>query len=298
MTKFHNLSLVLTSDITLELIYVPTGEFLMGSNPTVDPNATDYELPQHKMFLDAFYIGKAPVTVAQFAAFVNATGHKTTAEQYGHGYHLVKNQWEAIEGAHWRNSLGGESIVQQKRNHPVTLVSWYDASAFCDWVTRLTHHHVELPSEAEWERAARGIGGFIYPWGNDKPTDKLCNYNSNIKDTSPVGKYSPQGDSPIGCSDMAGNVIEWTRSLWGRDINAPEYPYPYSKDKNERENIQGPEDVRRVVRGGAWDDESESVRSAYRFSNPPISRNNLQGFRVASFGLLSSNDPLEAKRAG
>ena len=282
MTKLHNLFLNLTSDITLELIHIPAGEFLMGSNPAVDTNATAHELPQHKMSLDAFYIGKTPVTVAQFAVFAEATGYKTTAEQYGHGFNLIKDQWEAIQGAHWRSPRGAESIVQEKRTHPVTLVSWYDALAFCDWVTKITHSNVSLPSEAEWERAARGESGFIYPWGKDNPSDVLCNYNSNINDTSPVGHYSPQGDSPIGCTDMAGNVIEWTRSLWGRDINAPEYPYPYSTDKNERENIQAPDDVRRVVRGGAWDDESESVRCAHRFSNPTISRNNLLGFRVAA----------------
>jgi formylglycine-generating enzyme required for sulfatase activity len=298
MTLVHNLSLNLTSYIKLELIYIPAGEFLMGSDPVIDTDTTAHELPQHKMSLDAFYIGKTPVTVAQFAAFVEATGYKTTAEQSGHGFNLIKNQWEAINGAHWRKPHGEENIVQQKKTHPVTLVSWYDILAFCDWVTRITQHEITLPSEAQWERAARGVGGFVYPWGNNKPTERLCNYNSNIKDTSPVGQYSPQGDSPVGCTDMAGNVIEWTRSLWGRDLNAPEYPYPYSKDKNERENIQAPDDIRRVVRGGAWDDESESIRSAHRFANPLISRNNLLGFRVASLSELTPTEPLEAKKAG
>jgi formylglycine-generating enzyme required for sulfatase activity len=293
MTRLHNLSLDLTSDITLELMYVPACEFLMGSNQVIDTNATEHELPQHRLFLDAYFISRTPVTVAQFASFVNATGYKTTAEQYGHGYNLVKNQWEAIKGTHWRNPIGGESIVQQKRTHPVTLVSWYDALAFCDWITKVTQYNIYLPSEAEWELAARGVSGFIYPWGNDKPTDTLCNFNSNIKDTSPVGQYSPQGDSLIGCTDMAGNVIEWTRSLWGKDINVPEYHYPYSKYKNERENIQAPDDIRRVVRGGAWDDDSESLRCAYRFSNPPISRNNLLGFRVAASSPLSSDVSIE-----
>lgn len=293
MTKLQNLSLKLSSDITFELMYVPASEFLMGSDQATDRNATEHELPQHRLFLDAFYIGKTPVTVAQFASFVAATGYKTTAEHHGHGYNLVKNQWEAVQGAHWRKPLGAESVVQQKRTHPVTLVSWYDALAFCDWVTKITQYNVYVPSEAEWELAARGESGFIYPWGNTKPTERLCNYDSNIKDTSPVGQYSPQGDSPLGCTDMAGNVIEWTRSLWGTDIKMPEYPYPYSKNKKERENIQAPEEVRRVVRGGAWDDESESVRCAYRFSNPPISRNNLLGFRVAASSPFPSHKPVE-----
>lgn len=284
MGKLNNHSLALTSAIPLELIHIPAGEFLMGSDPAIDSNATAHELPQHTLILDAHFIGRTPVTVAQFETFVKATGYKTTAERYGHGYNLVKDQWEAINGAHWRSPLGGESMVEQKSTHPVTLVSWFDALAFCDWATEVTQHTVYLPSEAEWEQAARGVSGLIYPWGNDNPTDKLCNFDSNIKDTSAVGTYSPRGDSPFGCSDMAGNVLEWTRSLWGKEMDKPEFQYPYSKDKDERENIQASDEIRRVVRGGAWDDDREGIRSAYRIPNPPVSRNNLLGFRVASRG--------------
>src|SRR5262245_32027239 len=150
MTNLQTLSLNLSSNITLNLIYVPASEFLMGSDPVIDTNATAHELPQHKLFLDAFYIGKTPVTVTQFAAFVEATGYKSTAEQSGHGFNLIKNQWEAIQGAHWRNPLGEEDIVQQKKTHPVTLVSWYDILAFCDWVTKLRHHDIYSPTEAQW----------------------------------------------------------------------------------------------------------------------------------------------------
>ncbi|HUF38042.1 MAG TPA: formylglycine-generating enzyme family protein [Anaerolineales bacterium] len=292
MILLHKLILTLTSDVALELMYVPAGEFLMGSDQAIDTNASDHELPQHKLFLDAHFIGRAPVTVEQFEAFVQATGYVTTAEQYGHGYNLVDNQWKEIEGAHWRAPHGSESDVLQKGMHPVTLVSWYDTLAFCNWVTNVTKCKVYLPSEAEWEQAARGLDGFIYPWGNSKPTDKLCNFDLHVKGTSPVGQYSPQGDSPFGCVDMAGNVIEWTRSLWGKDMQMPEYDYPYSKHRLEREDDKASNDIRRVVRGGAWDDDSRSLRSAYRFSNPTVSRNNILGFRIATPSLLSTHDSI------
>jgi len=281
MNLSHELSLSLAPDVNLKLVAVPAREFLMGSDRTTDPNAPDSELPQHKLFLHAYFIGQSPVTVAQFAVFVEATGYKTTAEQIGHGYNLVDGQWKETKGADWQSPRGAGSSMQQKSAHPVTLVSWYDALAFCKWATDISQYKLSLPSEAEWEQAARGTDGRIYPWGNIEPTDLLCNFNLNVKDTTPVGQYSPQGDSPARATDMAGNVMEWTCSLWGVDIKSPEYAYPYTERLLERENAQAADDVRRVVRGGAWDDDHEGVRSAYRIPNPPISRNNLLGFRVS-----------------
>ncbi len=280
MKLSHELSLTLAPDVDLKLVSVPAGEFLMGSDRTIDAKAADPELPQHKLSLPAYFIGRAPVTVTQFYAFIAVTGYQTTAEQIGHGYTISDGTWMKTEGASWQSPHGKKSIVQQKGEHPVTLVSWHDALAFCKWVTEITPHEVGLPSEAEWERAARGTDGRIYPWGNTEPTNKLCNFNLNVKDTTPAGTYSPQGDSPVEAMDMAGNVMEWTRSLWGVDIHSPEFRYPYTERLLERENIQASEEVRRIVRGGGWDDDKEGIRSAYRIPNPPISRNDLLGFRV------------------
>jgi formylglycine-generating enzyme required for sulfatase activity len=292
MNLSHELSLALAPEVDLKLVHVPAGEFLMGSDRALDPLTLDAELPQHKLFLHAYFIGQSPVTVAQFAAFVQATGYRTTAEQIGHGYNLVDGQWSETKGADWQSPYGAGSGVRQKDAHPVTLVSWYDALAFCKWATDLSDNQIDLPSEAEWEQAARGMDGRIYPWGNAEPTEVLCNFNLNVQDTSVVGHYSPQGDSPVGATDMAGNVLEWTRSLWGVDIHSPEFTYPYTERMLERENLQADENVRRVVRGGAWDDDREGVRSAYRIPNPPIARNNLLGFRVCCHLPLSLSEDI------
>lgn len=137
----------------MEFCLVPAGEFLMGSDKAQDPQAFDNELPQHRLYLDAYYIGRYPVTVAQFAAFVRATGYRTIAEQQN-------------DSLTWQHPRGPHSDVGLKQDHPVTQVSLHDAVSFCVWVSRVTSRTVTLPSEAEWEKAARGTDGRIWPWGN------------------------------------------------------------------------------------------------------------------------------------
>ncbi len=274
-----NLLLELAPGVTLELVCVPAGEFLMGSDKAQDPLAFDDELPQHRLHLPEYWIGKYPVTVAQFAAFVKATGYKTTAEQRGGGWNWGKE----IKGANWRQPRGPGSDVAQKAGHPVTLVSWYDAIAFCAWASRVTGRQVWLPSEAKWEKAARGAGGRLYPWGNAAPTEELCNLN-NVQDTTLVGRYSPQGDSPYGCADMAGNVWEWTLSLWGREGEKPTFGYPYVASDGREDQTAG-NDMRRVVRGGSFLNVARPVRCACRYGFVPEYRYDLLGFRVASPGL-------------
>lgn len=255
---------------SIELVLVPAGEFLMGSDPTRDRQAYDDEKKQHSLFVDAFAIGKHPVTVAQFAAFVNATGFKTTAETEGKGRAFTGSQWEWVSGADWRHPRGPKSDVSAKADHPVTQVSWHDALAFCDWVG------ARLPSEAEWEKAARGADGRLYPWGDPAPDKARCNFNMNIGDTTPVGQY-PDGASPYGVLDMSGNVWEWTRSLWGKDGSKPSYGYPYRVDDG-RELLTAPDDVLRVVRGGSFFDGARFVRCAVRVRGRGWNGN--YGFRV------------------
>jgi formylglycine-generating enzyme required for sulfatase activity len=270
--------------IAFDWVTIPAGEFLMGSDKQKDKQANDNETPQHMLSLPEYRISRTPVTVAQFAVFVEATGHKTTAEDRGSGWVYTGSKWEEVKGANWAHPRGPQSDVTHKQDHPVTQVSWRDAQTFCRWAG------VRLPTEAEWEKAARGPStssgtgsgsGRIYPWGDAPPTDTLCNFGKNVRDTTPVGIY-PAGASPYGCLDMAGNVFEWTSSLWGKDWQKPDYGYPYDPTDG-REDLSAPDNVWRVVRGGSWAWDMRWVRCAARLWNLDVGDDG-RGFRVVSPG--------------
>lgn len=232
--KRRELILTLAPGVDMEFVRVPAGEFLMGSDKTEDKQADKDELPQHKVHLNEYLIGKYPVTNTQFRAFVEMTGY--------------------IRPKHWEKGV----IPKGKENHPVVFVSWDDTRAFCEWASEVTKRTLRLSTEAEWEKAARGpstSSGLIrlYPWGDKAPDDNLCNFNQTVGETTRVGKYSPQGDSPYGCVDMAGNVWEWTSSLF------KEYPY-LNEDGREDPDVEGP----RLLRGGSWYVNVRLVRSALR----------------------------------
>jgi len=197
------------------------------------------------------------VTNVQYAAFVKATKHEVPK--------------------HWKNGR----ISSGKENHPVVYVTWYDAIAFCEWLSQETGENLRLPTAAEWDKTARGTDGWVYPWGNERPTAELCNFVMNVGDTTPVGQYSPQGDSHYGCADMAGNVWEWTQSLWGKDRAKPDFGYPYDPGDG-REDLEADSDVRRVLRGGAFDGAEWDVRCASRGRNRPLARYGGAGFRVVA----------------
>ncbi len=200
------------------MVYVPEGEFLMGSADS-DPDAGSDEKPQHTVYLDAFWIDKTEVTNAAFALCVQAGACQTTGADFS-----------------------------EKPNHPVVAVSWNDAAAYCEWAGR------RLPTEAEWEKAARGTDGRIYPWGDGAPDATLLNYNGNIGGTTEVGSY-PDGASPYGALDMAGNVWEWANDWYDSSY--------YSNSPSE--NPQGPSTGdARVLRGGSWVNEARNVRVSNR----------------------------------
>ena len=193
----------------------------------------DDEKPQHRVYLPDFYIARCPVTNAQFEAFAKTRGHKTTAEKQGFGWAWTGSKWEQVKGADWRHPGGPKTGIAQKADHPVVQVSWDDTVAFCQWLSEATGQPFHLPSEAEWEKAARGAKGRLYPWGNEPPTDKLCNFNMNVRDTTPVGAY-PQGATPdTGILDLAGNVWEWCSDWY--DANY----YTDSPDAARAARLQG-----------------------------------------------------------
>ena len=237
-----------------EMILIPAGEFLMGSDPQQDKDAFDDEQPQQRLSLPDYFLARTPVTRAQYSAFVQVTGH------------------EALQG--WTNGTPPPDM----EDHPVVNVSWYDARDYCQWLSQETGKDYGLPSEAEWEKGARGADGRIYPWGNQWDATRCNSGESGLGKTTSVHAY-PQGASPYGVLDMAGNVWEWTRSLWGKRGERPDYRYPY-RSTDGREDLAAGQEELRVLRGGAFYLGHGDVRCAYRVRDPPNGSNGVIGFRV------------------
>lgn len=261
--RFREDAWYLPDEPLLGFIGISSGKFLMGSNKKIDRDAADDELQQHELTLPMFYMSRYPVTVSQFRAFVEASGHK----------------------------LDHEESLQGVPNHPVVYVTWHDAIAYCEWLTQRLREwpdtpeslaslikqkdwRIVLPSEAEWEKASRENDGRIYPW-NDEIDPSRANYDATgINGTSAVGCF-PLGVSPFGCEDMSGNVWERTRSLWG------EYPYPTEEQKRKaREDLLALRNKAGVLRGGAFHDHDKFLRCAYRAYCAPNLLRGVIGFRI------------------
>ena len=214
------------------MITIPAGEFIMGSNERQD------EQPIHTVYLDTYQIGKYEVTVAQYRDFCKATCREMPVAPSG----------------------------GRTDNQPITKVTWDDASAFCEWAGG------RLPSEAEWEKAARGTDGRNYPWGNTWDKTKCANSRLGLSSAVPVGSY-PAGASPYGCMDMAGNVWEWCA-----DWYSPTH-YETSPSRNPKGPSSG---TSRVLRGGGWDYlDDYYYRCAFRFDDYPSGYGGGLGFRLA-----------------
>jgi formylglycine-generating enzyme required for sulfatase activity len=224
------------------MVLIPAGEFMMGSWDG-DNQAVKDERPDHSVYLNAFYFDRYEVTTTRYARFFRET--KRTIPEY----------WS-------------EKVLTQHGRKPVVGVDWNDAVAYCAWAGK------RLPTEAEWEKAARGTDQRLYPWGNAPPSEKLANFNHELDlkgygMLTDVGSFET-GKSPYGAYDMAGNVWEWTAD-W--------YDETYYKNSRER-NPKGPSSGEyRVLRGGSWFAGSDRVRSAYRLRYFPTERNDLLGFR-------------------
>jgi iron(II)-dependent oxidoreductase len=215
------------------MVLVPAGEFLMGSNEYTD------ETPPHRVYLDAFHIDRYETTNALYERFMRATGRG--APDY------------------WTDSSFNAPT------QPVVGVTWYDADAYCKWAGK------RLPTEAEWEKAARGTDGRKYPWGEQWDAGRANSGETRLGKTAPVGSY-PSGVSPYGAHDMAGNVWEWVAD-W--------YEAAYYRRSPER-NPKGPDSGQyRVVRGGSWGYVPALLRASNRVSNSPGNRGSSFGFRCA-----------------
>jgi formylglycine-generating enzyme required for sulfatase activity len=239
---------------------VPEGSFLMGSNKARDSQAYDDELPQHEVTLPAYSISKYPVTNTQYAAFVAAGGYRERR-------YWTRAGWEWKGERTTPETYGG---VFDLPNHPVVMVTWYEAIAFCRWLTERLHEVGDIGSDQEVmlpaEAAARGEDGRIYPWGNEFNAAKCNMRDTGIGTTSAVGIF-PAGASPYGVEDLSGNVDEWCRTRWRDSYQEP-----------ADESLEG--DLRRVLRGGAFYSESGLVRCAYRNGDHPLDLWYYLGFRV------------------
>jgi len=241
-----------------EMVLVPAGEFVMGSDKRVDRVAYRSELPQRRVYLDAFEIGKYEVTALEYLKFVLATDR------------LPQLDWR-YDGGNFQESMA---------HHPIMHVSWYDADTYCRWADK------RLPTEAEWEKAARGEDGRINPWGNqpaglsrvnfgrtglsgpvrDRP-ERLLLYPPIIS----VDKYE-NGISPYGAYQMLGNVAEWVADWYDKDY------YATAPDRNPK----GPETgTQKAFRGGGWMDSTTTMRAAMRNGTDPDTKINWMGFRCA-----------------
>jgi formylglycine-generating enzyme required for sulfatase activity len=254
-----------------ELITVPAGVFWMGSETEA---AWDDEKPAHRLVLPEFQIARFPVTNAQYKLFVDAGGYEQQRYWTGAGWAWRQGggQQYGRKNRDWPEGWEDGGYPPERANHPVVNVTWFEALAYSRWLADATGRPYRLPSEAEWEKAARGAGDRReYPWGDKFEPAKanLSIGDEQVGGTSPVGIY-PGGASPYGVEDLSGNVWEWCSSLFRR------YPFRM-EDGREDEETEGS----RVVRGGSWADIGERLaRCAYRTDDHPAFFLEYNGFRL------------------
>jgi iron(II)-dependent oxidoreductase len=228
---------------------IPAGAFTMGSDAS-DPQVLDSERGQYSVQLDAFAIGTYPVTAAEYACAVAADAVPAPPDTRYPDHPFVMEAWRG-------QTLTWAVQTSQRADHPVVCVRWREARDYCRWLARVTGQRWRLPTEAEWEKAARWDVGAtppharVYPWG-DQWDGALANTNDGGPGmTTPVGSYV-DGASPYGCQDLVGGAWEWTSTIW---YDMP----PYQRAKHEK--ARGNE---RVLRGGSWFDPPAYARAAYR----------------------------------
>lgn len=262
------------SSLEPDVVLVPAGQFQMGTSRRALRQARiawwDWmtrETPAHFFYLPDYAVGRWPVTNAEYARFVADDGYHWPEFWTEAGWRIkYQQQWN---GPRYRINpcWNGDAC-------PVVGVSWFEAVAFCRWLSRVTDRPFRLPTEAEWEKAARGPSGHMWPWGNRWKPAYCNNWEIRRRQTTPVHHFSPRGDSPYGASDTVGNVWEWcaTQSL-------PAYPLAPPTEEWTPENLAGT--VARTLRGGSWGCIRNLARCTYRTLREPALRVNDCGFRLA-----------------
>jgi len=223
-----------------ETLHIPEGSFWMGSSGGA--TTAGYEMPQHELSLPAYRIGKYPVTNSHYEEFIRQTG-TLVAPSMG---------WD------------GQKVPAGSENIPVTGVTWYEALAYCQWLSEKTGRKYTLPNEAQWEKACRGGGKNTYPWGDEFDSTRCNQGRASI---APVDAFPAQ--SEYGCFDLVGNVRQWTCSLWGekRIMPDPKFAYPWKNDR--RNDLNASRQVRRVVRGSSMKDDITLLRCSVRSGQAP-----------------------------
>ncbi|MDF7821837.1 SUMF1/EgtB/PvdO family nonheme iron enzyme [Runella sp. MFBS21] len=247
----------------IAMVRVEGGSFMMGSNESTVTK------PIHRVTLSSFWMAKYETTLEEFEKFVEATGYQTDAEK--NGWSSCYPNYEKKAGVNWKCDVSGNLRPRSEYNHPVIHVSWNDAVAYCQWLSHKTGRTYRLPTEAEWEYAARGgqqSRGRMYAGSNSLEEVGWFTENTNDSGTRAVGQ---KGANELGLYDMSGNVWEWCNDWYGA--------YTGSADSNPTGPASG---SLRVLRGGSWYETPEWIRVAIRINRPPSLRNFLFGFRVVS----------------
>lgn len=223
-----------------QTIHIAEGKFWMGSAAAQGGPGT--ESPKHEVFLPAYRIGKYPVTNSQFEEFVQETGRLVTPNM----------GWD------------GQRSPKDRMDYPVVGVTFYDAVAYCQWLSGKTGRKYTLPNEAQWEKACRAGGQTLYPWGDEFETGR-CNQGGIA--LAPVDAFPAQNE--FGCFDLVGNIRQWTCSLWGEKRIAPDSAFAYPWKDDRRNDLNASRQVRRVIRGSSMKDEMAFLRCSFRSGQAP-----------------------------
>jgi formylglycine-generating enzyme required for sulfatase activity len=302
----------------IDWVMIPEGEFLMGSTRD-DKQAYEAEKEQFSLWLPQFWISRYPLTNAQFEPFIKSEGYEEQTWWSVEGWawrngedsdltdikdKMLRNTYQkALELRpieRRRQPYYWNSTPWNGKNRPVVGVNWFEAQAYTNWLTEIgkqqglfnqhcaTEVRANLPSEAEWEKAIRGTTGYRYPWGNQWKED-ACNIDETELATSSVAGMFPKGCSQqFKVSDGAGNVWEWTRTIWGGTIATPEFPYPYNPGDGREDDFGWNS---RVIRGGSWNLDQRAARCAEHLTNLPDYDDYSLGFRMVLSRSSSSFDP-------